>query len=85
MANSFIFDNYAGVSANMPSREFHALNVVSERSESLVSGTETICVEGSHRNGNICHQTSYTMMMTTMTIISNGSVLWPRQKVWINS
>ena len=48
----------------------------------LSSGTETMCVEGSHRNGNICHQTSYTMMMT---IIPNGTFLWPRQKVWINS
>ena len=48
----------------------------------LLSGTETMCVEGSHRNGNNCHQTSYTMMMT---IIPNGTFLWPRQKVWIDS
>ena len=30
------FNNYAAIAANMPNREFHAPNIVSERSKTLV-------------------------------------------------
>ena len=36
MANVFVFGNYAAIAANMPSREFRAPNVVSERSKTFV-------------------------------------------------
>ena len=36
MANIFVFGNYAVVAANMPNREFRALNVISKRSKTLV-------------------------------------------------
>ena len=36
MANIFVFGNYAAVAANMPNRKFCVLNVISERSKTLV-------------------------------------------------
>jgi len=36
MADIFVFGNFAAVAANMPNLKFHAQNVVSERSKTLV-------------------------------------------------